>query len=98
LIGLLAWAARQKMSTGPAWGRWHTKLVWLPSADLVAVRQAAARRGPGKSAPATRAGGYGCGLALGSESCKVGGGGPSCASWGMQIPKAQSVFQRLLAT
>ncbi|KAB1263945.1 Cadherin-related family member 4 [Camelus dromedarius] len=25
-------------------GRWHTKLVWLPSADLVAVRQAAARR------------------------------------------------------
>lgn len=43
-VGLRAWAARLQVGTGQAWRLWHTNLVWLPSADLVAVRQAAARR------------------------------------------------------
>lgn len=59
-------------------GRWHTKLVWLPQADLVAVRQAAARR---VGQVGTRHQGLdwrqGCWPESGSRSCSglgVGGG------------------------
>ena len=47
-------------------GRWHTKLVWLPSADLVAVRQAAARSA-GQVGTRHQGGRQGCGPALEQE-------------------------------
>lgn len=58
-----------KASSGHrAWGCWHTKLVWLPQVDLVAVRQAAARRAR-QVGTRHQGGRQGCGPASGSRSC-----------------------------
>lgn len=70
---------------GPARGCWHRQLLWLPSADLVAVQRAIARR----------AGQVGTRHRLAS---RVEGlhweVGPVRAKVGFQLPKGQSVFQR----
>ena len=73
-------------------GRWHTKLVWLPSADLVAVRQAAARSA-GQVGTRHQGGRQGCGPALGSKSCSGLGGGHPVPLEGFSSPKPAASFR-----
>lgn len=77
-------------------GRWHTKLVWLPLADLMAVRQAAARRA-GQVGTRHQGGRQGCGPAWGSRSCSGLGGNPVPLE-GFSSPKPAASFREEKST